>query len=66
MDDEFVIKKGTMEKSPLKMSKEELAEWKKKMAVETRAYLFSIGQPLVNRINGKIVVQYPNGKIETA
>jgi len=62
--EENVLKTGKMNKSPLTMSADELKRWKKSMGADIRAYLFSIGQPLVYRKKGKMVAEYPDGKIE--
>lgn len=55
---------GKMKKSPLIMSVGELKRWKKSMDEDIRTYLFSIGQPLVYRKEGRMVAEYADGKVE--
>ena len=62
--EEGLSKTGKMKKSPLTMSAGELKRWKKSMGEDIRAYLFSIGQPLVYRKEGKMVAEHSNGEIE--
>lgn len=64
LTEENVLKTGKMNKSPLTMSGDELRRWKKSMSADIRAYLFSIGQPLVYRKEGKMVAEYPDGEIK--
>jgi hypothetical protein len=61
---EELVKKGTMVKSPFKMTPAERAEWIVRCQAETREYLFSIGQPLVYKRDGQMIAEYANGKIE--
>lgn len=62
--DESLVKKGKMRKFPLDMDASELRIWKENMAKDTRAYLFSIGQPLVYEKDGQMVAEYADGRIE--
>ncbi len=64
LKDEDLIRKGTMTKNPIHMTPEELEAWKKERDIHTRQYLFSIGQPLVYRKDGKIIAEYADGTIE--
>ena len=57
-------KKGTMTKSPDLMSEKEFQEWEEKCNLETKEYLFSIGQPLVYYIDNQTVIEYKDGRIE--
>ena len=61
---EQLVKKGTMTKSPFLMTAEEREEWEVRMQAKTRAYLFSIGQPLVYKRDGQMIAEYANGNIE--
>jgi hypothetical protein len=63
--DEQFIKKGRMKKSPLLMNPGELKAWKEQEAAYVRNYLFSIGQPLVYKKDGVMVVEYADGRIKT-
>ena len=63
--DEQFIKRGRMKKSPLLMNPAELKAWKEQEAAYVRNYLFSIGQPLVYRKDGVMVVEYADGRIKT-
>jgi hypothetical protein len=53
-----------MTKSPFLMTAEEREEWEVLMQAKTRAYLFSIGQPLVYIRDGQMIAEYADGKIE--
>lgn len=55
---------GTMAKSPLNMGPEEYKNWQIQGEKEIREYLFSIGQPLVNIIDGVTIIEYSDGTIE--
>ena len=61
---EQLVKKGTMTKSPFLMTAEEREEWQVRMQAKMRAYLFSIGQPLVYVRDGQMIAEYASGKIE--
>jgi len=61
---EQLVRKGTMTKSPFEMTPEELKIWKEECKVEARAYLFSIGQPLVYGKDGHLVAEFADGRIE--
>ena len=54
-----------MVKHPDDMNTYELEEWKKKSFERAKAYLFSIGQPLVYYLSdGTPVAEYEDGRIE--
>jgi hypothetical protein len=55
---------GTMTKSPFDMDDAEYKIWQEKGKIETREYLFSIGQPLVYFIDNQTVIEYSDGTIE--
>ena len=61
---EDMTRRGEMVKSPFHMSAEEYATWKIQVQIDAREYLFSIGQPFVTRINGVIVAEFPDGRIQ--
>jgi len=61
---EELVKKGKMTKSPFLMTADEREEWQIRMQAKAREYLFSIGQPLVYKRDGKMIAEYANGKIE--
>lgn len=61
---EALIKKGVMKKKPFDMTDEERAAWEKESSERARAYLFSIGQPLVYEKDGNMVAEYADGRIE--
>lgn len=53
-----------MVKDPKTMLPNERVEWQRECAQYTRAYLFSIGQPLVyRRADGHTVAEYADGSI---
>jgi hypothetical protein len=54
---------GKLEKSLAQMTSQEREVHYKKMAIRTREYLFSIGQPFVYKNNGHILAEYADGKI---
>jgi hypothetical protein len=39
--------------------------WEEDINKGIREFLFSIGQPLVYRKNGKLIAEYPDGRIKT-
>ena len=61
--EEQLMRKGTMTKSPFKMTLEEEREWQAQKQLEARAYLFSIGQPLVYEKDGLMIAEYADGRI---
>jgi hypothetical protein len=61
---EEMVRKGSMIKSPFKMTPEELIVWQQELKVKAREYLFSIGQPLVYRKDGRMIAEYADGRIE--
>ena len=64
MKSDVAIKSGLMQKRPGKMNMEELRQWKKDSYERAKAYLFSIGQPLVYyTADGKAVAEYADGTI---
>ena len=42
----------------------EREEWELRRQAETRAYLFSIGQPLVYKKNGHMIAEYADGRVK--
>lgn len=64
MGDDVVFKVGRMVKDPRSMTREEHAEWQKEAAIRTRDYLFSIGQPLVYKRDGRVVAEYKDGRVQ--
>ena len=53
-----------MVKNPKTMLPNERVEWQQECAQQARAYLFSIGQPLVyRRADGHTVAEYADGSI---
>ena len=62
--EEALIKKGVMKKKPFDMTDEERTVWEKESSERVRAYLFSIGQPLVYEKDGHMVAEYADGRIE--
>ncbi|BAU52097.1 hypothetical protein [Mucilaginibacter gotjawali] len=61
--EEQLMRKGTMTKSPFKMTFEEEKEWQIQKQKEAKAYLFSIGQPLVYKKDGVMIAEYADGRI---
>lgn len=61
---EEMVRKGSMIKSPFKMTPEELIVWQQELKVKAREYLFSIGQPLVYERDGRMVAEYSDGRIK--
>jgi hypothetical protein len=55
---------GTMTKSPFDMDDAEYKIWQEKGKIETREYLFSIGQPLIYFIDNQVVIENSDGTIE--
>jgi hypothetical protein len=52
-------------KKPIyEMTLQEREEFYKDMAMKTKAYLFSIGQPFVFEKEGKILAEYADGTIK--
>ena len=64
ISEESFIKKGRMKKSPLLMSDGEKKAWELQMSLGIRDYLFSIGQPLVYKKEGKMIAEYSDGQIK--
>nr|WP_295934188.1 hypothetical protein [uncultured Dyadobacter sp.] len=63
--DRIVNKSGIMKKRPSVMTANELMEWKREAFERAKAYLFSIGQPLVYfQKDGTAVAEYADGRIE--
>lgn len=64
MNNDVVSKTGLMEKRPAKMNVDELRQWKKDSYERAKAYLFSIGQPLVYyNADGRAVAEYEDGTV---
>ena len=62
---EDMTRRGGMVKSPFDMTPDEYAEWKIQVQVRVKEYLFSIGQPYVTRIDGVIVAEFPDGRVQS-
>ena len=60
---DFAISVGTLQKPIYEMSADEKSIFYKEMNIETRRYLFSIGQPLVYKKDNKVVAEYADGTI---
>ena len=58
---DFALTMGTLKKPIYEMTIDEREEFYQDIALKTRAYLFSIGQPLVYEKNGKIIAEYADG-----
>ena len=59
-----LLRKGKMTKSPFDMTIEEEKEWRIQKQAEAKAFLFSIGQPLVYEKDGIIIAEYADGRIK--
>jgi len=62
--EEELLRKGKMTKSPFDMTMEEEKQWQIEKQEEAKAYLFSIGQPLVYEKNGVMIAEYSDGRVE--
>jgi hypothetical protein len=60
----FTGYRGEMTKNVLEMNFAERQEWKKEINQKIRTYLFSINMPLVHKIDGKVVAEFADGRIE--
>jgi hypothetical protein len=60
----FTGYRGEMTKNVLEMNFAERQEWKKEINQKIRTYLFSINMPLVHKIEGKVVAEFADGRIE--
>ncbi|WPU97775.1 hypothetical protein SNE26_17245 [Mucilaginibacter sp. cycad4] len=56
-----ILKKGKMTRKPWLMTPAERADWLAKMQNEAKEYLFSIGQPLVYKKDGRFLAEYADG-----
>lgn len=61
----FTGYRGEMTKNVLEMDSLERQEWKIEVNQKIRTYLFSINMPLVRKIEGKVVAEFADGRIET-
>ena len=61
---EQLVTKGKMTQEPWNMTPRERDEWELRMQAEAKAYLFSIGQPLVYEKDGRMVVEYASGEVK--
>ena len=59
-----LLKEGKMGRSPLEMTSAERHKWYKSIQKNARAYLFSIGQPLVYKKDGRMLAEYADGRVE--
>ena len=62
--EEELLRKGKMTKSPFDMTFEEEKAWRIEKQAEARAFLFSIGQPLVYKKDGEMIAEYADGRIK--
>ena len=60
---DFAISTGTLQKPIYEMSADEKSTFYKEMNIETRRYLFSIGQPMVYKKGTHVVAEYADGTI---
>ncbi len=60
---DFAITRGTLKKPIYEMTIVEREAFYKNMKLETHSQLFSIGQPFVHLMNGKILAEYADGTI---
>jgi hypothetical protein len=58
---ELMVKKGKMTKKPWLMTPAERGEWLSSMQKGAKAYLFSIGQPMVYKKGGDFIAEYADG-----
>jgi hypothetical protein len=56
--------RGEMTKPIISMTLEERQLWKEEINQKIRTYLFSINMPLVHKIDGNIVAEFADGRIE--
>ena len=61
----FTGYRGEMTQNVLEMDSLERQEWKIEVNQKIRTYLFSINMPLVRKIEGKVVAEFADGRIET-
>jgi hypothetical protein len=61
---EQLVIKGKMTQEPWNMTSTERDEWELRMQAEAKAYLFSIGQPLVYEKEGRMIAEYADGEIK--
>jgi hypothetical protein len=60
-----LLRKGKMTKSPFDMTFEEEKEWRIQKQAEAKAFLFSIGQPLVYEKDGVMIAEYADGSVKS-
>ncbi|ODS81533.1 MAG: hypothetical protein ABS46_11285 [Cytophagaceae bacterium SCN 52-12] len=63
MKDDIILKVGEMVKSPRSMTRQEREIWHKQLTENARDYLFSIGQPLVYKRDGRVVAEHKDGRV---
>lgn len=61
---DFAITRGTLIKPIYEMTPLEREVFYKEMAIKTRKYLFSIGQPLLYKKDNQVVAEYADGTIK--
>ncbi len=61
---EELVKKGAMVKSPTLMTPTERAAWEVQVVEKARAHLFSIGQPMVYKKDGRMIAEHGDGRVE--
>ncbi|MGG7665400.1 hypothetical protein [Dyadobacter sp. BHUBP1] len=64
MKEDIQFKIGHRTNDPCSMTREERSQWQQQLAVNARDYLFSIGQPLVYKRDGHVVVEHKDGRIQ--
>ena len=63
--EEQLVKKRKMTKFPWDMTFAERDGWEIRMQAEAKAYLFSIGKPLVYEKDGRMIAEYVDGTVKT-
>lgn len=64
MKEDIQFKIGRRTNDPRLLTPEERSQWQEQIAVNARDYLFSIGQPLVYKRDGHIVVEHKDGRLQ--
>lgn len=60
---EIPVKHGKLPANFDEMTVEEMKAWERTMQEEAKAYLFSIGQPLVYEKDGRMISEHSDGSI---
>ncbi|HLR50120.1 MAG TPA: hypothetical protein VK076_06075 [Candidatus Sphingobacterium stercoripullorum] len=60
-----LVRKGELEKPLYEMTEAEKEQWYKEIPEKVRAYLFSIGQPLVYKNEkGEYIAEHSDGRVQ--